>query len=266
MVKRLKLEEAVRESRKVLEARRAELWSAEKAASLAVGAVEAGGGWTAKRNVQAAKKAVDAAAAAMAEATREHEEAEASLIDFMGHEEDSRKGDFATWTARAKVEVARRTGNVQRLQKELLAEVRALTALHVVAREKAPRKVVSRRSSHFVVVEALDPAIKNLYPDADPVGSFRVEFFHAVRGERAGRWRILPGQSLDPGTVEVIWGDTGLGPELESIADLNVGYLFKPNGFGGNLKNEKLDTQNVGRFLEEEDLKRAALAAERTTA
>jgi hypothetical protein len=112
---------------------------------------------------------------------------------------------------------------------------------------------------------ALDPAIVGLYPNADPPGSFHVEVYRAVKGERQGKWRIVAGQDVDPGPTEIMWGRTGVPAGIEAIRDVNLGYLFKPNGNSGKMKNEKLDAYNIEHFLiDEKDLQAAAAVAERT--
>lgn len=260
----MKLEEAVRKSRKELEVRRAELWDAETAASLTAGVSGSGGGWTDKRAALAAKEAVDAAKAAMEEASRKFEDAENALIEEMAEAEAIVKKDFRAWIIKATEEEARLTGLLQKQQAAAVATASRLVALRIVAEKMAPRRIKSRSSKKFLKVVAIDPAIKNLYPNTDPPGSLHVETFRAVRGERQGKWKIIPGQDCDPGQVEVVWGTEAIPASFEAISDINLGYFHKANGNAGKLKGEKLTARNLEYLLiDEKDLQAAAAVAER---
>jgi hypothetical protein len=259
------LEEAVREARTTAEARRVELWNAEKTLSLTAGTVESGVGWIERRSARRAQETFETARTALDQANHELEAAEVALEGFMADQEQVEKADFKDWVVVAKAEAERLTGLLRKQQAEALATARALVALHVVGEKKAPRRVLSRTCKRFLRVELTDPSLRALYPNEDhPV--LRIEVFRAQKGERAGRWKILPGQDCDPGEVEIMWGRVGLPDEITSIHDLNLGYLFRANGTGGKLKGEKLNAYNVEHFLiDEKDLQAAAaLAAERT--
>ena len=254
------LEAAVVEARAALEARRAELWQAD------VAAAKAGGdeSWMSKRSERRAQAVVETAKAETEAASVRLAEAETALEEHMAAQEMNAKSGFKAWTVAAKAEAARLTDTLKRQQAEMLETGRRLASLYVVGRKKAPRRILSRRSSLFLRVEVLDPAIRALYETADPPWTFRVEFFRAVRGEREGRWKILPGQSLDHGTVEIMWGDTGLPDELQAVEDIDLGYLYRANGSSGKLKNEKLNLHSIEHFLlSAEDLQAAENVAER---
>ena len=261
--KRLELEVVVREARKRLEDRRLELWNAEKALSFTVGVSESGG-WIERRSARRAQEGFDAAKVAMDAASNELAEAEEALENHMAAAEETEKKDFKGWAVKATAEAARLSALLRNQQSEMLATARALVALHVVAERTAPRRIKMRRAvGKFVKVEPCDPKFRELYPAADPPGSFSIELFRAHRGEREGKWRILPGQDLDPGEVEIQWSKVGIPAELAAVDALELGYLYRPNGTAGKLKEEKLNAYSIEHiFLEEKDLQAAMAVGE----
>jgi hypothetical protein len=150
-----------------------------------------------------------------------------------------------------------------RLQAHMAAaekEAKGLAALYQLVVEQSPRRIVSQRvPDRFWRVHC--PAMEGLYPDTKPPGAFSMEPIKAMAGERAGKWKIIPGQDLGilPEDIETAWGDAPLPAEVEAIRDrLDLGVAFSLNGG----KKRELSFAAIAAAVTPEDVERASKSIE----
>jgi hypothetical protein len=180
--------------------------------------------------------------------------------------------DLKTRIIEPKIEAARKRAvafaeKFRKKHRELAEAARQGTALLKGVEEIVPRRVVLRRAiNRYLVVEPLDPKLRGLYvgPRAIrglPEGCFSIEVFRAFKGEKEGRWKILPGQDahLKPSEIETQYGDPELPPELSALRDLDLGRLLpSPNGGKPDpLDGAELNFSVIERLLTEEEIARA---------
>ena len=146
------------------------------------------------------------------------------------------------------------TVRVKELQRELLGAAEELVGLHRATEEILPRRIVGKRSDRFLKVNLTDPALvalhtRTVHPETMAIGgsapSIHVEFFKALAGQVAGKWKVADGEELDVGEVEILYGDPALPDEIEAIRDLDIGRLYAVNGDGGVFAGKELNFQTL---------------------
>lgn len=264
------LQTVLSSARKSIGAHERELVTAEGNLAVAT-ATAAGGGWLDQREQRKCERAVADVKAKLDTARAQAKEAEAALDPIEDQLLELRIGAVEPEIRAARKKAAELKALLRQQQEAVLATARQAVALYRAAAAKVPRRLVSMRSEKFLQVEITDPALVALLTGGmDEAGKARAtsafihkEFFMARAGEKRGRWRIVPGQDMNPGKIERIFSDGPMPDEIESIRDLELGRLARVNGKPPTeLEKTDLDFNFIGGMVTEEELRQAAQAIE----
>lgn len=265
-----RLQTVLSATRKAIGAHERELVTAE-GNQAAAAAIAAGGGWLDRREQRQAERAVADVRAKLDAARAQAKETEAALDPLEDLIIELKIGAVEPEVRAARKKAAELKALLRQQQEAVLATARQAVALYRAAAAKVPRRLVSMRSEKFLQVEITDPALVALLTGGmDEAGKARAtsafihkEFFMARAGEKRGRWRIVPGQDMNPGKIERIFSDGPMPDEIENIRDLELGRLCRVNGRAATeLEKEDLDFNSIGGMVTEEELRQAAQAIE----
>jgi hypothetical protein len=243
------LEEAVAAARAELAKRQTALAAAEESRTFAEAAAAAGS-WSEKRNFRKAEEGIKALEDAVAEAQASLRGLEAELENYMAESAEAGNAASSRWRKAACKRAVELGRILAEKQAEELVIGKELVALVVEAEERAPKKLIARRSQRNVRVEVLDEALRGLHGD-----QMSMEFFAAKRA--SGKVRIIPSESLElrPEDVEYDRRSVPLPAELEAVRNINLGKPF-PSGDAW----EEFDFNRIEAMLSESE-KKAAVAA-----
>jgi chromosome segregation ATPase len=267
---REKLQTAHSSTRKVIARHEREMVTAEGNLSVAT-ATAADGGWVDRRELRKAERAVSDVRAKLDTARAQAKEVEGGLDPIEEQILELRIGAVAPEIRAARKKAAELKTLLRQQQEAVLATARQAVALYQAAAAKVPRRLVSMRSEKFLQVEITNPAfVAMMTGGEDETGKARAtsafihfEFFKARDGEKRGRWKIVPGQSMDPGKIERIFQDGPMPDEIESIRDLELGRLARVNGKPPtDLEKTDLDFDFLERMVTEEELQKAMQSIE----
>jgi hypothetical protein len=236
-------------------------------------ATAAGGGWLDQREQRKCERAVADVRAKLDTARAQAKEAEAALDPIEDQILELRIGAVEPEIRAARKKAAQLKALLREQQEAVLATARLAIALYRAAAAKVPRRLVSMRSDRSLKCEITDPAsVARMTGGTDVAGRERVEatsaflyveFFRARQGEKRGKWRIVPGQDMNPGKIERIYSDGPMPDEIESIRDIELGRLARVNGKPPtDLEKTDLDFNFIGGMVTEEELQKAMRSIE----
>jgi ribosome-binding protein aMBF1 (putative translation factor) len=228
------------DAKKTVDRIKRELIAAEKNLGIAT-AASASGGWSERREakrwagiVESVKERLEAAR----ERVKETEGKIEPIEDVIMGIQIGRVGPEIQAARKMAVELK---ALLRQQQEAALETAKRLAALLAAVVAKTPKRLVSMRSEKYLKVEIRDPVISSYHGGEDPEQAkaqgrepkpvfFSVEYFKAVAGERRGKWKIVPGQDMDPGKVEKEYCAGDLPAELEDIKTLDLRRLTTLNG------------------------------------
>jgi chromosome segregation ATPase len=119
------------------------------------------------------------------------------------------------------------------------------------AAAEAKNQIASIRKKALASLEKTNAAVpKSVF--------LHFEFFKARDGEKRGKWKIVPGQDMNPGKVERIYEDGALPGELAAIMDIELGRLTRLNGRAAtDLEKTELDFNFLLHSITDEEMREA---------